>query len=194
MLKAHLVRDETFAQLSRHFGWPDQLICDPASRPVLLQSLKTTANLFESYTAALFQSYLFGYGSDDATSVPLPPSPDTSAVYGYEYGSPSNQIRKRTNGQALDMVEAWLKPVFMPLAQHVLGEMKRAQASWSSAVAYGDDDDEDRMAQGAAAVLNEHFIGKLHSIKPTFEEVPNKDPTLKAWRMRCIATDREGVQ
>lgn len=139
------------------------MIAHPSARPALISGDKAVANLFEAYVAGLYRSYLLSDG----------------------------QQKQATRGQAIDHIEAWLRPLFSSLAQWVVRKLEEEQARIDANLLNEEDvSEEDRLAQGSLARLNQHFLHKEGGM-PVFEQVSGGGG---AWAMRCIATRKDGTQ
>lgn len=91
-------------------------------------------------------------------------------------------------GRAFTKLSEYLHPLFRPVAEWALkelkAELKRIEASQTA-------DDEadhiDRLAQGATAMLNEHF-SKYHKTLPTYDAQRLGEAM---WTIVCTAKDRQ---
>ncbi|ORY29150.1 ribonuclease III domain-containing protein [Naematelia encephala] len=205
MLKAHLVRDATLAQLSRRYEFPSFLRAGKAATYNLISGEKTVANLFEAYIAGLYYSYLQPRTLSSTvprTRIPTPPrTPQKTGPATTESESitsksspstpPPTTHTHITHGQAMDQLEEWLIPLFTPLAHWVLQEMRKEQARLDLLVASKNDDSHlDDDAIGAMARLNEHFTVKQGG-KP---EYCAKRAAGDMWYVMVIAIMKDGTQ
>ena len=133
---------------------------------------KSKANVFESYIAGLFQSYL--------------EEPNSSAL---EDIKPT----ERTEGQAYDHVAKWLVPLLDPVARFIQQNLQDEQQRLSTlSDNQGNEQEVDpAQANGASAMLNEHCIGRLGTGMPLYE---SESVEGLLWRTRCTAKLRGGEE
>ncbi|WWC64196.1 uncharacterized protein I303_106804 [Kwoniella dejecticola CBS 10117] len=200
-LKSHLVNNSTLRELCKCYHLNERLIAPAEQLPVLRNGEKVLANLFEAYIAGVYYSYLkYGPGtslvSTDTTSTISMPTPPRSPQF--DLSSPShtstpihngNHVdrgRSPTRGEAMDYLEEWLRPLFQPIAQHILNQMKAEQsARHAESGGTTENQDTDHNARGANARLNQWFEHKEGGI-PDYAQSKAGD----AWKVLCIATDR----
>ena len=199
MLKAHLVNNHTLSQLSHRYGLPDRLIAPRSEIPNLRRGEKTTANLFESYVAGLYYSYL---KTQPVASTTTPPRSlkrrvgngdsehvdDTMVGGGVGVGG---EVKSRlTHGQAMDLLESWLYPLLWPIAQWTMTQLKNEQLRLDAITAEKSGDAHlDDQAVGSMAVLNEHLVrweGRL----PEYNASRSGSDM---WSIQCVATLRNGT-
>jgi hypothetical protein len=103
--------------------------------------------------------------------------------------------RARTRGEAYDYLDAWLRPLYTPLAYWALDCMKLEQARLNALPGGSPDPDEmdiDLKCPGAKAMLNTHVIGKMGGkclyIPDRVTEVPS------LWKVTCVVEDSEGME
>lgn len=194
-LKARLVSNETLAHLSRRYGLPARLIALRHERPVLLESEKTCADVFEAYVAGVFY--------DRRYPPPLPQVKQDPQVK-EEAGADSEPLATAalasgppamSKGGALDALAAWLDPLFAPLAQHALEQMtaeqdRMAQSASPAGAPPGaaSPAQTDAAVSGAMAKLNQHF-----SFKESGLPIYHYFPVDGAWRCDVTATKLDGV-
>lgn len=193
MLKAQLVRDATFVQISRRYKLQENIRCAPDARWTLLQQEKPVANLFEAYVAGLFYSYL-----KTSSSFPTPPRTPIKRLHlsDSDDSDESDEVRlpssttKSTHGQAMDFIESWLRPLFTSIASWAIGEMqnelKRIEEVRCEKA--GDADFVDEAIRGSLAKMNEHFIAK-EGCRPVWSESTQDG----MWTMKCKAIRKDGT-
>jgi ribonuclease-3 len=134
---SHLVSNATLAQISERYHLIDRLQVPSHAAMLVKSGEKSKANVFESYIAGLFQSFM-------AESTP------SSNGDGNANGS------KRTEGQAFDHVSQWLTPLFAPIAEYIRSELQTEQQRLSAPS--NDQDGEVEIdaaeATGSSAMLN----------------------------------------
>ncbi|TYJ55186.1 hypothetical protein B9479_004120 [Cryptococcus floricola] len=170
LLKSMLVSNQTLAQISRRYGMQDLLITDVNGSEILKSGMKTVANIFEAYIAGMFYSYLqHGDVTIDGTRGP------------------------KTRGEGITYLEAWLRPLFTPIAEWAVGyitlERKRLKTDQAQSAAVDGimDDQFDDVAVKicASARLNEFFLVKGKGMPEyVYEEAAEKglwSCTVKAW-------------
>jgi len=164
---SHLVSNSTLAQVSNRYQLIDKLQLPSHSAMVVKAGEKSKANVFESYIAGLFQSYLQGPTSDSTMSEDMKPV-------------------IRTEGQAYDHVAQWLVPLFDPIARFIQQSLYDEQHRLSaSGAGQGEEEVDVQKASGASALLNQHCIGVLNTGLPLYEH-ENAEGML--WRTKCTAT------
>jgi hypothetical protein len=161
------------------------MIAHPSQKPTLVRQEKQVANLFEAYVAGLYLFYLrpstaYTRADDPASSLP-------------DFRSASNEATAttscRTHGQALDLLEQWLHPLFIPLADWAIIQLREAQKQIGpSGAAGGIDNTHDERATGATARLNQHFIVE-EGMQPIFQVVEDAP----AWTIECRAIKKDGT-
>lgn len=176
VLKAHLVSNALLAQLSTRYRLHERIIAAPASLHSLRNSERARANLFEALIAGIYMDRL--RNGDRWTKNPALAAPGRA--------------------QAMETTITWLDSIFTPIAAHALQEMRRkkqeltmleAQAAAEAAKGSGGADVvHDKDADGAMAILNEHFI-RIHGAKPDY---PATQMALDSWQVDCTATTRDG--
>jgi ribonuclease-3 len=166
---SHLVSNATLAQISNRYKLIDKLRVSPHSALVVKSGEKSKANVFESYIAGLYQSYLQGPVSNGSSN------------------------SKRTNGQALDHVGEWLMPLFEPVAKFILLSLQEEQHRLTALSGNQGEEPEVELAQaaGASAMLNQHCIGKLCTGMPVYEHEPAEG---LLWKTRCTAKLQGGEE
>lgn len=131
---------------------------------------------------------------EPTTKSPSPP-PNTSAK-SERQKSPPMEKKAITYGQALDHVYAWLRPLYIPLAQYAIHSMRqeldRLQKEGATSIdqVVEDQTKEEQVAGGALNALNvycENTFGRL----PEFTIVRAR---AGIWRATCEVTDFEGVK
>ncbi|OWZ41336.1 ribonuclease III [Cryptococcus neoformans c45] len=170
-MKAICVCNQTLSQLSRRYKMPERLITDVNATEILKNGTKTTANIFEAYVAGLHYSYLKHGNTKDVG----------------EGGGP------KTHGQGLEHLQEWLRPLFEPIAEWVLGYMKKEQERLEAetAVKAGSmDTDLDDLANGASGKLNELFISRGAGMPVYTYEQRGVD----MWKAIVIARNRDGKE
>lgn len=160
------------------------MIAQPSQKPTLIDQEGPVANLFEAYVAGLYMCYL--KSPTDLSSAYGPPS-SKLGLNGFDsaVGNAGPTRRLRTHGQALDLLEQWLIPLFTPLAAWAVQE---AQTQLKASV--GIDDEDDQQTVGAMARLNQHFIAK-EDMKPIFEPVEGAPAGM--WTMQCKVVKKDGA-
>ncbi|ODN91419.1 hypothetical protein L198_05933 [Cryptococcus wingfieldii CBS 7118] len=171
LLKSILVSNQTLAQISRRYGMQDLLITDVSASETLKSGMKTVANIFEAYIAGMFYSYLqHGDVTTDDTRGP------------------------KTRGEGITYLEAWLRPLFTPIAEWAVGyitlERKRLKTELAAVDGIMDDQFDDVAVKiCASARLNEFFTVKGKGIPEyVYEEAAEKG----LWSCTVKARDREG--
>ncbi|WVO22761.1 uncharacterized protein IAS62_004097 [Cryptococcus decagattii] len=170
-MKAICVCNQTLSQLSRRYKMPERLITDVNATEVLKNGTKTTANIFEAYVAGLHYSYLKHGNTKDVDGGDGP----------------------KTHGQGLEHLQEWLRPLFEPIAEWVLGYMKKEQERLEAetAVKAGSmDTDLDDLANGASGKLNELFISRGAGM-PVYTYEPWG---IDMWKAIVIARNRDGKE
>ncbi|WVO18272.1 hypothetical protein L204_105983 [Cryptococcus depauperatus] len=169
VMKSLLVCNETLSQLSKRYHMPDLLITNVNASHVLKTSTKTTANIFEAYIAGLFYSFL---------------------KHG-DHSEGNNDGKPRTHGDGIMHLEAWLEPLFAPIAEWILGYMKKEQEELEAEnIEKMDTEDAemDALAVGASGKLNEYFAAKGAGV-PTYEY---DQAGADLWLCRVVAVDKTG--
>ena len=116
-----------------------------------------------------------------------------SAEQGQDNEGGYTPARKRSHGQAIDLLEEWIYPPFEPLAAWVLTQLQAEQARVENEIdSYaggGSTAQEDFRAIGALARLNEYFIARERT-KPVVRATggPNE-----YWTVQITATKRDGT-
>ncbi|WVW79079.1 hypothetical protein I302_101042 [Kwoniella bestiolae CBS 10118] len=192
-LKSALVNNTTLRELSKRYRLHERLVAPPEQLPTLMNGDKVLANLFEAYIAGVFYSYLkHGPTSPNPTpteALPTPPrspnqhTPPLPSTY-TAVGEGSSRLSR---GQAIDHLDLWLRPLFQPIAESMLSQLKAEQLSRQLLVDT-EDDDTDRKAQGANARLNQWFIFKEGG-QPSYA---SSNAGLQGWKTLCTAVDRDG--
>ena len=72
VLKSHLVRDKTIAQISRLYGVPRMMKSTGSSFAITRQQTKAQASMFEAYVAAVFYSHAGAIETQDGQPPQLP--------------------------------------------------------------------------------------------------------------------------
>ncbi|WRT68883.1 uncharacterized protein IL334_005864 [Kwoniella shivajii] len=191
LLKSHMVNNETLRQICKSYHLHERLIAPEQALPTLRNGEKVLANLFEAYIAGVYYSYL-KHGRSNHTGHPhfQPLSSSSSSSSPSSSSSRTSSPGKAvTRGEAMDNLELWLRPLFTPLAQHILNQMKEEQRQRHSLTVgdIGEDSDTDRKAIGANSKLNQWFTAKEGGI-------PNYPPHAagsEGWTVMCEATDRD---
>ncbi|KLT44472.1 ribonuclease III [Cutaneotrichosporon oleaginosum] len=176
MLKAHLVKNETLAQISVRQDLMSQLRAAPSAVYTVRGQIKAQASVFEAHIAAVFFDFLRsptpgGY-MDDKRALPstqLPPLPD---------------MRLRTNGQALDYVGHFFRPIFTPIAEFAYAFMATKAEELRNTQHDGgvDEPDFDGLTSGAAASLNTFCMRTVGRI-PEYNYIPLD---VNAWECECV--------
>ena len=196
-MKARLVNNDTHAQIARRYGLPAHMKAHPGNLLSLRASEKSVANLLEAYVGGLFYSYLSVL---PPARIPTPPrtpqKQEATESLADHVASDSNSapvpapLRRDTSyGEAMNRLEEWLRPLYTPLAQFMLEEMRQEKAE-REALMVMDDSDLDDNALGASARLNEYFIKESG-------QVPDYQPSrigLADWSITCIAKKRDGTE
>ncbi len=163
VLKHQLVSNELLAQLADFYALPYHLKASPSALYTVRNQPRTKAALFEAYIAGVFYDRL---------------------------GSDAGNVSR---GEALNVLENWLRPLYTPIAHWALGSVREQQMILSSLRLndQSEDDDlaRDHLASGASARLNEHFIGRLRAEKP---EYISREIGLGIWNVTCVAVERSG--
>jgi ribonuclease-3 len=167
-IMSHLVSNSTLAQVSNRYQLIDKLQLPSHTAMVVKAGEKSKANVFESYIAGVFQSYLQGPTSN------LNGSGDVKPVM-------------RTEGQAYDHIAEWLVPLFDPIARFIQQSLHDEQHRLSASSAdQGEEQEVDiKQATGASALLNQHCIGVLGTGMPVYEHESTEG---MLWRTKCTAT------
>jgi ribonuclease-3 len=167
-IMSHLVSNSTLAQVSNRYQLVDKLQLPSHSAMVVKAGEKSKANVFESYIAGLFQSYLQGPNSNSS-------------------GSGDAKPVIRTEGQAYDHVAEWLVPLFDPIARFIQQSLHDEQHRLSGSSADQGEEEEVtiKQASGASALLNQHCIGVLGTGMPVYEHESTEG---MLWRTKCTAT------
>ncbi|WWC73261.1 uncharacterized protein I206_107227 [Kwoniella pini CBS 10737] len=194
-LKSNLVNNSILRELCKYYQLNEKLIAPPEQLTVLRNGEKVLANLFEAYIAGLYYSYLkHGFkNSNSSSSISTPPKspslfPTISPSYIYNDIDFSNREKKPTRGEAIDYLDKWLRPLFQPIAKHILLQMKEKEQN-ARLSGTTEDFDTDKKAIGANARLNQWFEHKEKGI-PDYAHSRAGD----LWKVLCIATDRHGKQ
>ena len=146
------------AQLSQRYNLIDRLVADRTALLNLKRGERANANLFEAYIAGLYLSYI-----DDSKG-------DIEAT-----------------GRAFTKISEYLYPLFRPIAEWALGELKAESKRIEASQTADDEADHiDRLAQGSTALLNEHFT-KYHKALPTYDAQRLGEQT---WTIVCTVKDR----
>ncbi|AAW44331.1 hypothetical protein CNBF1090 [Cryptococcus deneoformans B-3501A] len=170
-MKAICVCNQTLSQLSRRYKMPERLITDVNATEILKNGTKTTANIFEAYVAGLHYSYLKHGNTKDVDGGDGP----------------------KTHGQGLEHLQGWLRPLFEPIAEWVLGYMKKEQERLEAETAVKAglmDTDLDDLANGASGKLNELFISRGAGM-PVYTYEPRG---VDMWKAIVIARNRDGKE
>ncbi|WVQ81656.1 hypothetical protein IAT38_003781 [Cryptococcus sp. DSM 104549] len=210
IMKALLVSNSTLSQVSRRYDLPSKLMADPNAAYTLRAGQKTTANLFESYVAGAYYSYLkYGEGSAGRkrhrSETPVDPRLAMKAANGEatdgekadkeaavaEPAVPASAALP-TRGQAMDHIESWLRPLFTPIARWVLEYMKTEQRRLDALQSErsGDGMELDALSTGASARLNEFCISKGGGM-PVYTAVR---AGADQWTVQCCATSKDGTK
>lgn len=187
LLKGHLVANATLAQLSQRYGLPSRLLAEPSAVWNLRNGEGTQANLFEAYLAGLYTSYLRSY----AESVKLEVDYDVGARALEQPGAveEARNMSDMAHERAFGRVSKFVQELFLPIAAWGLEELKAAHARLEAATVQDDEEaDIDRLALGATARVNEHFI-KLYKHKPAYES----QPAGGRWMVRATAEGPPGT-
>jgi ribonuclease-3 len=168
-IMSHLVSNSTLAQVSNRYQLIDKLQLPSHTAMVVKAGEKSKANVFESYIAGVFQSYLQG---------------PTSNLNG---SGDDVKPLMRTEGQAYDHVAEWLVPLFDPIARFIQQSLHDEQHRLSASSAdQGEEQEVDiKQASGASAMLNQHCIGVLGTGMPVYEHESTEG---MLWRTTCTAT------
>jgi len=185
-LKSHLVSNTTLSQLSHKYDLPKYLIASYAQLYNLQNGEKTSANIFEAYVAGVYYSFL------NPTKTRMPTPLRTPSKSGFdEHVIKTPHSTQPTNGQALDQVESWLHPLFTPIAEWTLGQLKAEQARLEAMTAEKRGDKYlDQHAAGAMARLNEHCIVRERGIPEYISIRAGSD----MWSVMCVATLKDGTR
>lgn len=161
----HLVSNSILAQVSNRYRLIDKLRLPSHSAMVVKAGEKSKANVFESYIAGLFQSFLQGAPSN---------------------GSQDMKPSMKTEGQAYDHVAEWLVPLFDPIARFIQQSLQDEQQRLSASSADQGEEQEIDLSQatGASAMLNQHCIGILGTGMPVYE---HEQAEGLLWRTKCTA-------
>ncbi|BEI83290.1 hypothetical protein CcaverHIS002_0311580 [Cutaneotrichosporon cavernicola] len=254
MLKAHLVSNETLAQICKREGLMENLRAAPSTLYTVQGQVKAQASVFEAYIAGVFYDFICspvpgGYNDDDmsvrvtvdgesarddlssygmvldeAKSVDLhqeegsangdstPPAdrlrsfasrtsrapsraasvtPATDAVESlYQPTAPPTRLpplddpRLRTNGQAMDYVAHFFRPLFTPVAHFAFKFMReKAEELENTKGARGTDEPlDDALTAGAAAGLNTYCM-QVERQMPQYSYMSKDTDT---WECECI--------
>ena len=169
---------------------PERLITDVNATEILKNGTKTTANIFEAYVAGLHYSYLkhgMNFQGKAASN-----GPDFSSQIGNTKDVGKGDGPK-THGQGLEHLQEWLRPLFEPIAEWVLGYMKKEQERLEAETAVKAglmDTDLDDLANGAAGKLNELFISRGAGM-PVYTYEPRG---VDMWKAIVIARNRDGKE
>lgn len=187
-IMSHLVSNKTLAQICQRYGLMQKINVKSSDRLAVITSEKNQANLFESYIAGVYHSFLEpksnANSSSQTISPPLTPN-----------GSASQPTK--TEGQAFDEVSNWLVPLFTPIAhvirQHLQAEQERVAHHRSLAANDGEDDDGDidpKDVVGSSSMLNEYFVGKIGTGMPNYQHKPTEG---LLWETTCTVTLPNGT-
>ena len=157
----------------------------------LKQGEKTTANIFEAYVAGVFYSFLESPLTTNPRLPKRPLSPNGSGSADQGKGTRSTASDKLTRGDAWDYLETWLHPLFIPIAEWALEQLRAEQAKLDELVAEkGGDADLDENAVGAMARLNEHCAIRERG-KPDYQA---HRAAGDMWTVVCVTTLRDGAE
>lgn len=139
--------------------------------------------------------------SDEALDIPLPQlqKPPTSDKPSPEHlaGPPSTDLAaqplmlSRSYDQALDHIYTWLKPLFIPIIEYTLEQMRMYQRKLEEEDALQRESEmavEDQKATGALSALNQYYMVRLKSV-PQYETV-RAGPSV--WQTTCTVTLLDG--
>ena len=138
---------------------------------------------------------------DEALDIPLPPlqKPPTSDKPSPQHlaGPPSTDLApqplmlSRSYGQALDHIYTWLKPLYIPIIEYTLEQMRMYQRKLEEEDALQRETEmasEDQKATGASSALNQYSMVRLKSV-PQYETV-RAGPSV--WQTTCTVTLPDG--
>ncbi|GMK53750.1 hypothetical protein CspeluHIS016_0103360 [Cutaneotrichosporon spelunceum] len=208
ILKAHLVNNQTLAQICNRERLMENLRAAPSTLYTVKGQVKAQASVFEAYIAGLFYDFLRspvpgGYkdggksvvtidggltrGGPSSDGVAVDEGTETSAlesVFKSMALPPLNNLRERTNGQAMDYVAHFVRPIFSPLAHFAFDFMNdMAEELNNSKGARGDDEPaSDSFTRGAAAGLNAHCI-QVTGQMPQYSYMPKG---VNLWECECV--------
>ena len=256
-MHAHLVCNETLAQLADKYGLTDQLKTSQSAQYATKMLVKTRGSLFESYVAGVFYDYLNGASATKepqdmkptpaeitpSSPAPVAPEPErkrkrtklqppsvffTDSPPSSEHPSgdssqdstlgldimlgnlttsmdqldtPPSSVppvkqspSRRTYGQAIDYVYAWLKPLYIPIIEYTLQQLQVYQRQLQ------EEDDarfktesiatEDQRATGATAALNVYCNVRL-KLAPRYDTARARPGV---WRTTCTVTTVNGQE
>ncbi|WWC91379.1 uncharacterized protein L201_006322 [Kwoniella dendrophila CBS 6074] len=207
LLKSHLVNNTILREICKLYHLNDRLIAPPEQLPTLKNGEKVLANLFEAYIAGVYYSYLIHGPNQDpsaASSSLRQQSPSPSPSLSSNPSSTSTSTNhltptfpignfvngnnnKVTRGEAMNYLENWLRPLFQPISEHILIQMKNEQSSKQSLL--NDEDLEiDKKSIGANSKLNQWFIAKESGMP----EYASATSGTQGWKILCTAIDRSG--
>lgn len=131
--------------------------------PNLRVQTSVQAALLESYVGALYHQYRYLEGDPDIS-----------------------------NGQALDKLSLWLRPLMLALAQWTLDVMQSERSLPQTMSSGGDDLDlkPASTAVGAAQRLNEYVTGRLGCQIPSYCSERCGE---QSWKVTCTVRDRRGI-
>jgi ribonuclease-3 len=158
------VSNATLAQISERYHLIDRLQVPSHAAMLVKSGEKSKANVFESYIAGLFQSFMAESGST-----------------------------KRTEGQAFDYASEWLTPLFAPIAEYIRSELQAEQQRLSAPNndQNGEVEIDAAEATGSSAMLNEYCIGTIKTGMPVYETETTEG---LMWRTTCRIKLRGGEE
>nr|XP_019005862.1 uncharacterized protein I203_01180 [Kwoniella mangroviensis CBS 8507]OCF69323.1 hypothetical protein I203_01180 [Kwoniella mangroviensis CBS 8507] len=197
-IKSSLVSNPTLREICRRYHLNEKLIAPPEQLPTLINGEKVLANLFEAYIAGVYYSYLkHGPAPTSSNStLPTPPrspnqhahslSPSSSSLS--VYISASGEASSPTRGQAIDHLDLWLRPLFQPIAESMLDQLKQQQIAKHLLIENDEDVNTDKNAIGANSRLNQWFISKEGGMP----DYASSTAGMQGWKTLCTAVDRYG--
>ncbi|WWC97719.1 hypothetical protein V866_004603 [Kwoniella sp. B9012] len=198
-IKSALVSNPTLREICRRYHLNEKLIAPPEQLPTLINGEKVLANLFEAYIAGVYYSYLKHCPTPlnlSNSTLPTPPrspnqhahslSPSSSSSS--VYISASGEASSPTRGQAIDHLDLWLRPLFQPIAESMLDQLKQQQIAKHLLIENDEDVNTDKNAIGANSRLNQWFISKESGMP----DYASSTAGMQGWKTLCTAVDRYG--
>ncbi|OCF60303.1 hypothetical protein L486_02983 [Kwoniella mangroviensis CBS 10435] len=182
-IKSSLVSNPTLREICRRYHLNEKLIAPPEQLPTLINGEKVLANLFEASNFVKLK-------------LPTPPrspnqhahslSPSSSSLS--VYISASGEASSPTRGQAIDHLDLWLRPLFQPIAESMLDQLKQQQIAKHLLIENDEDVNTDKNAIGANSRLNQWFISKEGGMP----DYASSTAGMQGWKTLCTAVDRYG--
>ncbi|TXT16032.1 hypothetical protein VHUM_00535 [Vanrija humicola] len=176
MLKSHLVSNNTLRQLCVRYRITDHIIAAPVQLLTIKSQEKPVASIFEAYIAAVFYDFLTSdvpgaYTVDNMEAPPIL--------------HPLRPLQLRTRGHAFDYIDAWLRPLFTPIARWALDQM----TADAKVVVQAGEPSSDHSVVGALSLVNSWALKETGKLP----EYPTLSATGPPWAVECVVVDKNGV-